>query len=100
MPEEFRSIAAVGIPRVIPKATRLSFRTVVTWVCAACHPSAQLLSAAALAEFRAGGAERGRAIFEGILRNYPKRLDLWSVYLDQARARTALLCWDSRRGLF
>ena len=28
-------------------------------------------------------AERGRSIFEGVLRNYPKRLDLWSVYLDQ-----------------
>ena len=54
--------------------------------CIACS-GAQLLSAAALAEFRAGGAERGRSIFEGILRNYPKRLDLWSVYLDQARTR-------------
>lgn len=29
------------------------------------------------------GACRGRSIFEGILRNYPKRLDLWSVYIDQ-----------------
>lgn len=28
-------------------------------------------------------AERGRSMFEGVLRNYPKRLDLWSVYLDQ-----------------
>ena len=28
-------------------------------------------------------AERGRSVFEGVLRNYPKRLDLWSVYLDQ-----------------
>lgn len=28
-------------------------------------------------------AERGRGIFENVLRNYPKRLDLWSVYLDQ-----------------
>ena len=45
---------------------------------------AQLLSAVALAEFRSGDAERGRALFEGILRNYPRRLDLWSVYLDQA----------------
>ena len=27
--------------------------------------------------------ERGRSLFEGVLRNYPKRLDLWSVYLDQ-----------------
>lgn len=34
-------------------------------------------------EFKHGSPERGRAIFEGIVRNYPKRLDLWSVYLDQ-----------------
>ena len=34
-------------------------------------------------EFRLGDAERGRSIFEGVLRNFPKRVDLWSVYLDQ-----------------
>ena len=34
-------------------------------------------------EFKSGSVERGRGIFEGVLRNYPKRLDLWSVYLDQ-----------------
>lgn len=33
-------------------------------------------------EFRNGEAERGRTIFEGVLTNYPKRVDLWSVYLD------------------
>ncbi|GLI68751.1 hypothetical protein VaNZ11_013243 [Volvox africanus] len=38
---------------------------------------------AALAEFRVGSAERGRGILEGVLRNYPKRLDLWNVYIDQ-----------------
>ena len=46
----------------------------------------QVLSAAAVAEFKLGSAERGRAIFEDVLRNYPKRTDLWSVYLDQVRA--------------
>ena len=30
-----------------------------------------------------GDAERGRTMFEGILRNYPKRTDIWSVYIDQ-----------------
>ena len=34
-------------------------------------------------DFHKGSADRGRSIFESILRNYPKRLDLWSVYLDQ-----------------
>eukprot|EP00963_Diacronema_lutheri_P007157 scaffold626_cov337-Pavlova_lutheri.AAC.42 len=43
----------------------------------------KVISQTGLLEFRSGSAERGRGIFEGILRNYPKRLDLWSVYLDQ-----------------
>ena len=33
-------------------------------------------------EFKFGEAERGRTIFEGILSNYPKRIDIWSIYLD------------------
>lgn len=41
---------------------------------------------AALAEFRLGCAERGRSVFEGVLVNYPKRTDLWNVYLDQVGA--------------
>ena len=36
----------------------------------------------ALLEFKHGEAERGRTIFEGILSSFPKRIDLWSVYLD------------------
>ncbi|KAJ1967529.1 rRNA biogenesis protein rrp5 [Dispira parvispora] len=36
----------------------------------------------AILEFKQGDAERGRTIFEGILSNYPKRLDLWSIYID------------------
>jgi len=43
----------------------------------------QVITQAGLLEFKTGSAERGRSIFEGVLRNYPKRLDLWSVYLDQ-----------------
>ena len=45
--------------------------------------SLQVITQAALAEFRQGNRERGRSLFEGVLRNYPRRLDLWSVYLDQ-----------------
>lgn len=33
-------------------------------------------------EFKYGEAERGRTIFEGVMSNYPKRVDLWSIYLD------------------
>jgi rRNA biogenesis protein RRP5 len=43
----------------------------------------KVISHAALLEFKLGSAERGRSIMEGVLRNYPKRLDLWNVYLDQ-----------------
>ena len=43
----------------------------------------KLLSRAALAEFREGSPERARAIFENLLQTYPKRTDLWGMYLDQ-----------------
>jgi len=44
------------------------------------HPV--VVSKAALLEYRLGAAERGRSIFEGLLDSYPKRTDLWSVYID------------------
>ncbi|KAH7441212.1 hypothetical protein KP509_03G029000 [Ceratopteris richardii] len=43
----------------------------------------KVISQAAIAEFKIGSAEHARNLFESILRNYPKRVDLWSVYLDQ-----------------
>eukprot|EP00955_Chlamydomonas_euryale_P040845 351828-Chlamydomonas_euryale.AAC.4 len=43
----------------------------------------KLITRSALLEFRSGSAERGRSIYESVLRNYPKRLDLWSQYIDQ-----------------
>ena len=33
-------------------------------------------------EFQYGGVERGKTMFESVLRNYPKRVDVWSVYID------------------
>ncbi|KAM9702378.1 protein RRP5 homolog isoform 2-T2 [Dama dama] len=33
-------------------------------------------------EFQLGDAERARAIFESTLSTYPKRTDVWSVYID------------------
>ncbi|KAJ3219197.1 hypothetical protein HDU67_002193 [Dinochytrium kinnereticum] len=33
-------------------------------------------------EFKMGEPERGRTLFEGIISNHPKRLDMWSIYLD------------------
>lgn len=34
-------------------------------------------------EFELGSVERGRTIFEGLMASYPKRLDLWNVYVDK-----------------
>jgi rRNA biogenesis protein RRP5 len=34
-------------------------------------------------EFTLGSRDRGRAIFEGLLASYPKRLDLWNVFIDR-----------------
>lgn len=34
-------------------------------------------------EFSKGDAERGRSLFEGLLADAPKRIDLWNVYIDQ-----------------
>ncbi|XP_077992848.1 protein RRP5 homolog [Glandiceps talaboti] len=33
-------------------------------------------------EFKYGEAERGRTMFENTLSNYPKRTDIWSIYID------------------
>ncbi|CAJ0749677.1 21903_t:CDS:10, partial [Entrophospora sp. SA101] len=40
------------------------------------------LSKFAQMEFKHGEAERGRTIFEGMMNSYPKRVDLWSIYID------------------
>ncbi|XP_061360719.1 rRNA biogenesis protein RRP5 isoform X2 [Gastrolobium bilobum] len=47
------------------------------------HKHIKFLSQTAILEFKSGVPDRGRSLFEGILREYPKRTDLWSVYLDQ-----------------
>ena len=33
-------------------------------------------------EFKNGNAENGRTMFEGVVRNFTKRLDIWSIYFD------------------
>ncbi|CAD7702369.1 unnamed protein product [Ostreobium quekettii] len=43
----------------------------------------KVISHTGLLEFKCGSAEHARDIFEGVVCNYPKRIDLWSVYLDQ-----------------
>lgn len=34
-------------------------------------------------EFNEGDPEQGRSLFEGLITDAPKRIDLWNVYLDQ-----------------
>ena len=33
-------------------------------------------------EYKYGQLESGRTMFEGIVTNYPKRMDVWSIYMD------------------
>ncbi|GAB6031444.1 hypothetical protein CHUAL_009216 [Chamberlinius hualienensis] len=41
-----------------------------------------LISKFAQLEFKYGDSERGNTLFESILTNYPKRFDIWSIYVD------------------
>lgn len=41
-----------------------------------------VISKFAQLEFQLGDAERAKAIFENTLSTYPKRTDVWSVYID------------------
>ncbi|KAI8146542.1 hypothetical protein BJV82DRAFT_665505 [Fennellomyces sp. T-0311] len=43
----------------------------------------ETISKFAQMEFKHGEPERGRTIFEGLLSNHPKRIDLWNVYVDK-----------------
>ncbi|KAL6563943.1 hypothetical protein OROHE_005183 [Orobanche hederae] len=47
------------------------------------HKHIKFISRTAILEFKCGVPDRGRSMFEGMLREYPKRTDLWSIYLDQ-----------------
>ncbi|CAK9319362.1 unnamed protein product [Citrullus colocynthis] len=52
-------------------------------LCLPKHKHIKFISQTAILEFKCGVADQGRSLFEGILREYPKRTDLWSIYLDQ-----------------
>ncbi|CAM9127824.1 unnamed protein product [Choristocarpus tenellus] len=47
------------------------------------HKHIAVITRFALNEYEYGSLERGRSIFEGLMGSYPKRLDLWNVYLDK-----------------
>ncbi|KXZ56455.1 hypothetical protein GPECTOR_1g407 [Gonium pectorale] len=76
---------ATAIERALQKGDPESARTLLerSLQSLPARKHVRALLRAALAEFRLGSAERGRGVLEGLLRNYPKRLDLWNVYIDQ-----------------
>ena len=41
-----------------------------------------VISKFGMLEFKTGNPEQGRTMFEGIVSNYPKRMDIWSIYMD------------------
>ena len=43
----------------------------------------ETVSKFAILEFKHGTVERGRTMFEGIVSSYPKRVDMWNMYLGQ-----------------
>ena len=45
-------------------------------------PDVDIISKFAQYEFRYGEPERGRTMFESLLSSYPRRVDLWSIYVD------------------
>ncbi|KAK6174513.1 hypothetical protein SNE40_017776 [Patella caerulea] len=45
----------------------------------------EMISKVAQMEVKFGDGERGRTMYENLVANYPKRLDLWSVYIDMVR---------------
>lgn len=41
-----------------------------------------MISKFGMLEFKSGNPESGRTMFEGIVTNYPKRMDIWAIYMD------------------
>ncbi|KAH6781199.1 RIBOSOMAL RNA PROCESSING 5 [Perilla frutescens var. hirtella] len=62
-----------GVQSVVERALKILPR----------HKHIKFISQTAIHEFKCGVPDRGRSLFENVLREYPKRTDLWSVYLDQ-----------------
>ena len=57
----------------------------------------KFITKAARLEYQNENPEQGRTLFEGIVNNYPKRSDVWSVYFDCEIKHTSA---KAVRGLF
>lgn len=71
---------ALALKRDPAAATELLRRSLQ---CLSRHKHALVISHFAQAEFESGSVDRGRTIFEGLVSSYPRRLDLWNVYVDK-----------------
>jgi rRNA biogenesis protein RRP5 len=49
----------------------------------ALHKHVEVISRFALAEFEHGSVDNGRLLFEELLSSYPKRSDLWFLFIDK-----------------
>lgn len=87
MTKKFKSSCKVWLRRVqsFLKQGKDGIQSIVNHAlpCLPRNKHIKFISHAAILEFKCGVPDRGRSLFEGILREYPKRTDLWSIYLDQ-----------------
>ena len=56
-----------------------------------------LLSRFAVAEFDVGSVERAKTLFDRLLSDYPKRFDIWKLYITQALKRSDI---DHARSIY
>ena len=47
------------------------------------HKHVYVIARFAFAEYECGEVDRGRVLFEELISNYPKRSDLWHLYVDK-----------------
>jgi rRNA biogenesis protein RRP5 len=61
------------------------------------HKHVEVITRFACAEYDFGSVDRGRVLFEELLSSYPKRFDLWNVYVDK---EIKAGCFAHARALF
>ena len=56
-------------------------RSVIPWN--SCLADLVVIQKFAILEFKHGEPERAITMFESLLSTYPRRIDIWSTYIDQ-----------------
>ena len=98
-PERVR-LEVEGVQRGEPAEAKQTLQRAVDVLPQAKH--VEVLSKFAQLEFKHGAPERGRTAFDGVLASFPKRVDVWSVFLDMElkAAKEAGADQDAVRRLF